>query len=211
MTDVEFENLCRMWLNDVDKSFWTDADFVIMKKTALQTVFDKWALMLEPAYGDNVTFDVTPNTMSYDPLVIAPTCYKILRLEVAETGDKIHYVWRNQLFFYEKMNAAPPTNWTFQAKKIRLFPVSQVLIPGYLRMHFMPKFATLADYPDCLHSVAAMELVVSARLKDEKISQDANFMLQRYEDAARRALVQAQAQEPYVAALFDVAEDVDDY
>jgi hypothetical protein len=211
MTDLAFEALCRLWLNDKDKDFWDSDDFTVLKATSLQSVADKWWMLLEPLQAKAVTFDVQANVQDYDPRVIATDCKKILRIEVAETGDKIHYVWRNQLFFYEKMNPAPPTNWTMLGGLIRTYPKTAVLMPAYLRMHYLPDISLLSDLPTCLHPVVAMELVVAARLKDEKVTNDIMMALQRYEDSARRFLQQFQAQEPYVAALFDSAEDVDDY
>lgn len=210
MTDAQLEALCRLWLNDYQADFWSSADFAILKQTSIQSVANKWWMMIQDIEADAVTFDILNGIQDYDPRVIAPNCKKILRLEVAETGDKIHYVSRNQLFFYEKMQPAPPTNWTLLGGKIHTFPPTGTDMPGYLRLHFLPDITVLQDLPSCLHPVVAMEIVVAARLKDEKVTNDIMLALQRYEDSARRFLVQAQAQEPYVAALFDSSEDVDD-
>jgi len=207
MTDAEFELLCRSWLNDKDVDFWTGPDFTAYKAAALVVVTSKWWNLLEDFRGDYQDYDVPATNRLLD---LPANCQKILRIETTETGDKLLYAWRNELFYWMKMTPGDPIRWRFRGGKVQLYPITGAAKTGYIRFWFIPRADTLAALPVCLHPVIAMEVVMMARVKDEHIDQGIVMELQRFEDAARKDLVQSQAQEPYIEKMFNMDEIVEE-
>jgi len=207
MTDAQFDVLCRSLLNDKGANFWDSDEYTALKSAVLTAVTAKWWNLLAEIKEDWQDVDIPASNRIID---LPATCQKILRIEQAETGDKIGYAWRNEIFYWTKAGPGDPIRWCFKAGKIYIFPTSGAALTAWLRIRFMPRAQTMADLPECLHPVLALELVIMARLKDEKVDQGLVLELRRFEDAAMKELVQAQSQEPYIEKAFNDDEAVDE-
>jgi hypothetical protein len=193
MTDAQFDILCRSWLNDKDATFWDSDEYSALKAVSLTVVTAKWWNLLAEIKEDWQDVDVPASNRTLD---LPANTQKILRIEKAETGERLAYVLRNEIFSWARLGPGDPLGWRFKGGKIYFFPNTGAALAAYVRVYFMPRAVAMADLPECLHPVMALELVIMARLKDEKVDQGLILELRRFEDAAMKELVQAQTQEP---------------
>ncbi len=85
--------------------------------------------------------------------------------------------------------------WTWEDGKIYLFPEITETLTNYLRLWYLPRATTLAQLPDELHPLIAVEAVICGREKDEKVNQALQIKYQRYYNSALKSLILNQLQD----------------
>jgi len=193
MTDTEFETYSRSLLNDSPAAMWSAAEFVALKAVAITLVnanfwnllfpLKKWPILYSLAVGENY-------------LDLPVGWHKVVRVERASDGVPLKPIPDCELPDYLNADAGEPAGYTFVRGKVRILPNSAGAMTDYLRMYFLPRATTLADLPEDLHPLVAVELVISARTKDENVSPYLANLRDRYEWIARKALVQFSTQSP---------------
>ena len=195
MTDNEFEVYSRSILNDSPAAMWSGAEFVALKAVAITLVnanfwnllfpLKKWPILYSLAVGENY-------------LDLPVGWHKVVRVERAADGVPLKPIPDMELPDYMNADAGEPAGYTFVRGKVRILPDSGSALTDYIRMYFLPRATTLADLPEDLHPLVAVELVISARTKDENVSPYLTHLRDRYEWLARKALTQFQTQSPLV-------------
>jgi len=193
MNDSEFSIYVRSLLNESAAAFWTDEDLAAYKKVAITLVngifwnllfpLKKWPILYSLAVGENY-------------LSLPVGWHKVVRVEVAETGQPLKPIPDIELPYYLNADADEPAGYTFVRGKVRILPDSTGAKTDYLRLWFFPRATTLADLPEDLHPLVAVETVIAGRTKDENVSPYLSNLRDRYEWIARKALVQFQTQSP---------------
>jgi len=193
MTDTEFEVYARSLLNDSPAAMWSGAEFVALKAVAITLVnanfwnllfpLKKWPILYSLAVGENY-------------LDLPVGWHKVVRVERAADGVPLKPIPDQELPDYLNADAGEPAGYTFVRGKVRILPDSSGVLTDYIRMYFLPRATTLADLPEDLHPLVAVELVISARTKDENVSPYLANLRDRYEWLARKALIQYQTQTP---------------
>jgi len=193
MTDIDFETYARSLLNDSPAAMWSAEEFVALKAVAITLVnsifwnllfpLKKWPILYSLAVGENY-------------LDLPVGWHKVVRVERASDGVPLKPIPDIELPDYLNADAGEPAGYTFVRGKVRILPDSSGVQTDYLRMYFLPRATTLADLPEDLHPLVAVELVISARTKDENVSPYLSNLRDRYEWIARKALSQFQTQSP---------------
>jgi hypothetical protein len=174
---------------------WPAAEFAALKAVAITLVnatfwnllfpLKKWPVLYSLAVGENY-------------LDLPVGWHKVVRVERASDGVPLKPISDMELPDYLNADAGEPVGYTFVRGKVRILPDSSGVQTDYIRMYFLPRATTLADLPEDLHPLVAVELVISARTKDENVSPYLANLRDRYEYVARKALIQFQTQAPLV-------------
>ena len=193
MTDSEFSIYVRSLLNESAAAFWTDGDLAAYKKVAITLIngifwnllfsLKKWPVTYSLAVGENY-------------LSLPVGWHKVVRVERASDGVPLKPIPDCELPDYLNADAGEPAGYTFVRGKVRILPDSASARPDYLRLWFFPRATTLADLPEDLHPLVAVETVIAGRTKDENVSPYLSNLRDRYEWIARKSLVQFQTQAP---------------
>lgn len=204
MTDVEFEQYVRSLINEETARFWTPEDIASYKKVGISVVSAQFWNLLMPLKKKIKEQDIE----SGNRLITLPDdCQKITRIEYTETGDKVTYVQDEWFYYYARLTPGNPVGWTLSENKLYLFPEPNQALSKYLRIWYLPCSTTLADLPEELHPLIAVEAVMAARTKDENVSPYLERLRQRFFDAAVKFLILAQAQDPHIVGEVDRYED----
>jgi len=196
MTDNEFTLYVRSLLNEPAAAFWTDADLVTYKAVAITLVNAIFWNLLFPLKKRYYDYSLTVGENNLD---LPVGWHKIVRVEVAATGQVLKYIPDQEIPRYENADAGEgPLGWMFIRGKIRPLPNPTAAMANYLRVWYLPRATTLADLPEDLHPLVAIETVLAGRTQDENVSPYLSNLRDRFEWIARKALVQFQTQAPLV-------------
>lgn len=193
MTDATFEIYTRSLMNDADTALLTAAEFVVHKAVAITLVNANFWNLLFPLKKWPILYSLASG-VNYLDLPVG--WHKVVRVEIASTGQALKPIPDIELPDYLNADAGEPAGYTFIRGKVRILPDSGSALTDYLRMYFLPRATTLADLPEDLHPLVAVETVIAGRTKDENISPYLTNLRDRYEWLARKALVQFQTQAP---------------
>jgi hypothetical protein len=188
MTDAEFTFYVRSLLNEAEAKarFWTPDDIDAYKQVGISIVNGLFWNLLYPFRKKQQGLDVTATVRTID----LPTgCQKVVRVEYYDTGEKFRYITEEDVWTYEELDPGDPVAFTFQEGKIYLFPEPISDLTNFLRIWYLPRATTLADLPEELHPLIAVEAVIAGREKDEKVSPSLEMKRQRFHDAAVKALL----------------------
>ena len=204
MTDLEFTTYVRSILNETVGKFWPDEELESYKKVAISLVTANFWNLLFPLKKKIGLLTVTQN----DRFISLPAdCQKIIRIEYAETGDKLPYVQDELFWAFANQATGSPNGWTLSEGKIYLFPLPASTLVDYLRLWYLPRATTLADLPEELHPLIAVETIMAGKEKDEKVIGSLERRYERAYAAALKALVVAQVQDPEVVGETNRDED----
>lgn len=193
MTDSELTAYIKSLIAGEDDPLWTTDTIELYKKVGMSLVSANLWHLLYPIKKTYVDVDITAN----EPFISLPAgCQKVVNLEIAETGQPLKYITENQLWRYERQATGEPEAWTFNANKIQLIPTPNLTKTGMYRLWYLPRPATIADLPDEVHPLVAVEAVLSAKIRDEDLTADLIMLQKRFTDIAINALSVAQVQEP---------------
>jgi len=193
MTDVQFEVYARSLLNDSPASMWSPAEFAALKAVAITLVNAAFWNLLFPLKKCPVLYSLA---VGENLLTLPATWHKVVRVERASDGVPLKPIADMELPDYLNADSGEPAGYTFVESKVRILPDSGSALTDYIRIYYLPRAATLADLPEDLHPLVAVELVISARTKDENVSPYLSNLRDRYEWLARKALSQHQTQAP---------------
>ena len=195
MTDAQFETYSRSLLNDSPAAMWPGVEFAALKAAAITLVNSIFWNLLFPLKKWPITYSLAVGENYLD---LPVGWHKVVRVERASDGVPLKPIPDIELPDYLNADSGEPAGYTFIRGKVRILPDSAGAQTDYLRMYFLPRATTLADLPEDLHPLVAVELVISARTKDENVSPYLANLRDRYEWIARKALTQYQTQAPLV-------------
>jgi hypothetical protein len=197
MSDAEWEIYVRSLVNESVASFWTAGDIAAYKAVGITTVNSMFWNLLFPLKKRYYDYSLTAGENNLD---LPVGWHKIVRLEVAATGAPLKPIADRESPYYLAGDAgvSGPVGWMFIRGKIRPLPNPTSAMTNYLRLWYLPRATTLAELPEDLHPLVAVEAVLAARTKDENISPYLTNLRDRFEAIARKALVQFQTQAPMV-------------
>jgi hypothetical protein len=193
MTDAAFETYVRSLLNDVDTALLSAAEFVVHKAVAITLVNANFWNLLFPLKKYPLLYSLAAG-QNYLDLPVG--WHKVVRVEIASTGQALRPIPDIELPDYLNADSGEPAGYAFVRGKVRILPDSASALTDYLRLWFLPRATTLAELPEDLHPLVAVETVIAGRTKDENISPYLTNLRDRYEWLARKALIQFQTQSP---------------
>jgi hypothetical protein len=193
MTDVQFETYVRSLLNESTAAFWTPEDLAAYKAVAITVVNGVFWNLLFPLKKRPLLYSLAAGENHLD---LPVGWHKIVRVERAADGVSLKPIPDIELPDYLNADTGEPAGYTFMRGKLRILPDSSGAMTNYLRVYYLPRAQTLADLPEDLHPLVAIETVLAARTKDENVSPYLTNLRDRYEWIARKALVQFQTQAP---------------
>jgi hypothetical protein len=180
-------------LNDATSALWGADEFAVYKAVAISLVNSIFWNLLFPLKKWPITYSLAAGE-NYLSLPVG--WHKVVRVEVAETGQPLKPIPDIELPDYLNADAGEPAGYTFIRGKVRILPDSPGVKADYLRLYFFPRATTLAELPEDLHPLVAVETVIAGRTKDENVSPYLSNLRDRYEWIARKSLVQFQTQAP---------------
>jgi len=194
MTDEQWETYTRSLLNEGTATFWTAADMAAYKQVALIIVSGNFWSLLFPLKKRNYDYDLVAG----DNFLDLPIGWqKIVRVEEKATGRPLDYIPDREIPTYENADGSQgPCGWMFNRGKIHPLPNPTSAMADHLRLWYLPRPETLADLPEDLHPLVAVEAAIAARTKDENVSPYLLGLRERMEMVARKALAQLQTQVP---------------
>jgi len=205
MTDTEWETYVRSLLNELSASFWTAPELAVYKSVALTLVNANFWDLLFPLKRRAITYSLAVGENYLD---LPVGWHKIVRVEAAATGQELKPVPDSQLYYYLNSDPGTPVGYILYRGKVRILPDCTSVLPDSVRLWWLPRATTLADLPEDLHPLVAVEAVIAGRMKDENISPYILNLRDRFELIGRKALVQFQTQAP-LAQDYDYSEDDD--
>lgn len=204
MTDSEFNIYVRSLINESTAVFWSDEDLASYKAVAIALVNGQFWNFLYPLRRK---FELKSLSAGNRYLTLPADCQKPFRLEWAETGDKINYIQDEWFYVWANQVPGDPNGWTLVESQIYLFPVPGSTQADALRFWYLPRATTLADLPAELHPLIAIEAVMAAKTKDDNVSASLERRHQRFYNAAVKALIIAQGQDPEIVGEVTRYED----
>jgi hypothetical protein len=194
VTDTEWETYVRSLLNEDTAAFWTTADLAVYKSVAITLVNAVFWNLLFPLKKRYYDYSLTAGENYLD---LPVGWHKIVRVEKKLTGEPLNPIPDALLSDYLNADTSEgPLGWAFVRGKIRPLPDPKAAMADYIRLWYLPRATALAELPEDLHPLVAVEAVIAGRTKDENVSPHLANLRDRYEWVARKALVQLQTQAP---------------
>jgi len=147
----------------------------------MNKVLSEFLPQLYPIYGTFEDFGITALDADYD---LPSDCYRIAQIIVKETGNKLRWIPKAELYKYSDYDNGSPVAWTYKDGAVHLIPTPSATDSDYLEWHYMPKMTATTDFPDCLNPLIAIEGAVWACFKDQKLPPSLLAMKQDYKLAA---------------------------
>jgi len=154
--------------------------------------------------------EYTHTAVQGDVVELQRAIHKVVRVEYASTGRKLDYIEDDKLFLYETGGENAPQVWLHEDNKIRQVPTPGATEAEYWRVWYLPEFTVLSQLPDILHPLIALEAVINARIKDERLMRALLMKRDHLASIAMGTLAIAQLQEPGAISIFDNSEEEDD-
>ncbi len=205
MTDDNVTSYIRSLVNETTASFWTDADITLYKQLGMNVIQSTYFPYMKDRYK---TFELKGTTADSDTFdtVISTDAWRITGIEIAETGARLRYITDNEYWKYAAWSPGEPNTWMFKGGVVKLIPTPSATTSELLRVWYLPIMDAVTEFPECLRPLIAIEAIISAKVRDENVSQDILFLHKRYSDAALIALTLDQMQEPIVMSDFELEE-----
>jgi hypothetical protein len=157
---------------------------------------------------ENLTF--THTVAQADVVELQRGIHKIVRVEYAATGAKLDYIEDDKLFLYETGEEGAPQVWLYEDNKVMQVPTPATTAANYWRVWYLPEFTALSQLPEILHPLIALEAVINARIKDERLMRALLLKRDHLAGIALGTLAIPQLQEPGKISSFDSDEEEDD-
>ncbi|TET10505.1 hypothetical protein E3J84_03935 [Candidatus Aerophobetes bacterium] len=154
--------------------------------------------------------EYTHTAVQADAVELQREIHKVVRVEYASTGKKLDYIEDDKLFLYETGGSGAPQVWLFEDNQVRQVPTPASTEAEYWRVWYLPEFTVLSQLPDILHPLIALEAVINARIKDERLMRALLLKRDHLSGIAMGTLAIAQLQEPGAISPFDSSEEDED-
>ena len=165
--------------------FWSDAEITLYLTMAMQSLWSKYSNNLYEIKKSWLTISLLDGVADYN---VDATCYKISKILVTSSGNKLSYVFDDELFKYADAVPAAATN--------------------YLTYYFLPKFADITSFPDVLQPLVCVTAIIFAKSKDESVGQDLLDLRAWYEDSVKFEFASHNLAEPSVFPDFSEEESL---
>lgn len=184
--------LVRSLIKEATAKFWTDAEITLYLSAAMQSVWAKYAPFLFEQKKKWVDVAVTDGTADYlISTAIGTDVFKISKIVVKETGNKLRYVTDDELWKYYDYVDGDAVSWTYKGGGyIHLIPTPGTTDSDYLQCWYMTTYTDITSFPDSLQMVPVIQAVIYAKTKDEDVTPDLLNMLAWHEQLAITDLVQ---------------------
>lgn len=214
MTDPQWLDYVRSLIGESEATYkmWTPEEVLIYKAVGVTTVLAEFWNLLAVTHKKIVKCAKTKD----DPYISLKDgendipFHKIIRIEYTSTGRKLDYIEDDKLFLYETGSTGEPQVWLFEDNKPYQVPTPAATVADYWRVWYLPEFTTLAELPDILHPLIALEAVINARIKDERLMRALLLKRDHLASIAMGTLAIAQLQEPGKISMFGDDEEEDD-
>lgn len=176
----------RSLLGEGTAKHWTDAEITLYIKFGVIAVQSKYWYLLAPL---SKTLEQKSLTANQAYVTLNDDALKVIRVEVASSGDQLRYIEPDELFrFQEYDSGAAATN--------------------YLNIWYLEVNSAVTDFPEPFRPLIAIEAVIFGKTKDESVDAGLLALHKRFEDIALNFMGVSQIQEP---AMMDDYELEDRY
>lgn len=164
-TSAEVSDLVESLVNEYNAAkYWATNEITLYVKAAMSTLLSKYMPWLYHNYGDWGDLGVTVDVSEY---AIPATCYRINQILIKESGLKLRFIPRDNIYKYRNYDAGDTVGWTYKGNQISIIPTPSATNATYLELHFMPILDATTEFPDCMSPLIAAEAAVLALLKDK--------------------------------------------
>lgn len=186
ISDDDITSFVRSLLGESTAKHWSDTEITLYIKFGMMAVESKYWYLLAPLDKKIGQASLVANTAYVS---IPDDCAKIIKLEVASTGDMVRYIEPDDLSRYEEYDdGAASTN--------------------YFNIWYLEHKSATTDFPESLRPLIAIEAVMFGNTKDGTVDGALVALHREFESIALNFLGVSQVQEP---ALMDDYELEDKY
>ena len=203
LSDDDVTNYIRSLVNEETAAFWTDADITLYKKMGMSIVQNTFYPFVK---DKQKTFELATMTDGTNTITPNADAFRITGVEIAETGARLRHITDNEYWKYAEWDDGEPIAWMWKASAIMLIPTPSATESEFFRIWYLPIMDAVTEFPECLRPLIALEAVISAKTRDENVTQDLLILHKRYSDAAMIALAMDQMQEPIIMSDFELSE-----
>ena len=210
MTDEQFTEYVRSLINEPTAKFWQETEINSYKAVAITHIASLFVASLAVTHKKATLADMIAD----DPYITKAgeteiEYWKPVRIEYASNGEKLPYIKDSELWKYDQNTPGTPQVWMFEDNKVRQVPTPSTTSADYWRFFYLPKFDTLAKLPEELHALVAIETVMDAKSKDERLMKELQIKWERFYHSASLSLAVPQYQEADIMDDFTRDEDYD--
>ena len=174
ISDTDVTAFVRSLLGEGTAKHWTDTEIALYIKFGMMAVESKYWYLLAPLDKKIGQASLVANTAS---ISIPDDCAKIIKLEVASTGDMVRYIEPDDLSRYEEYDdGAASTN--------------------YFNIWYLEHKSATTDFPESLRPLIAIEAVMFGNTKDGTVDGALVALHREFEGIALNFLGVSQIQEP---------------
>ena len=164
----------RSLIGETTAKHWSDVEIALYIKMGMMAIEASYWYMLAPLDKKIGQASLVANTAYVD---IPDDCAKVIRVEVASTGDQLRFLEPDDLVQFEEYDdGAAATN--------------------YLNIWYLEHKDEVTDFPEPLRPLIALEAVIFGKTKDESVDAGLLALHKRFEDIALNYMGTVQMQEP---------------
>ena len=186
ISDTEITSFVRSLLGEGTAKHWTDDEVTLYIKFGMMAVESKYWYLLAPLDKKIGQASLVANTAYVS---IPDDCAKIIKLEVASTGDMVRYIEPDDLSRYEEYDDGAAS-------------------ANHFNIWYLEHKSATTDFPESLRPLIAIEAVMFGNTKDGTVDGALLALHREFESIALNFLGVSQVQEP---ALMDDYELEDKY
>lgn len=178
-TAAEVSDLVESLVNEYNAAkYWATNEITLYVKAAMSTLLSKYMPWLYHTYGDWADLALTADEPDY---TIPAAAYRMQQIIIKETGRKLRWIPRTELWKYRNYDAGDDAGWTYKGNKIHIIPTPSASSTAYLEAHYMPILDATTEFPDCMSPLIAAEAATLALLKDKHESVGLHKVKKAYE------------------------------
>jgi len=204
--DTSITAFIRDLIDEDTAKHWTTAAVTRAKNAAMVLVGAKYWYLLFPMYK---TFEDSAMTDGTNTIALPTDAQpNTVCVTVASTGRKIRHIQENELFKFEHWDDGKPVVWLWKGGAVYLVPTPSETTAGYFRIWYMEYRNSVADFPEELRPLVAIEAAILALVKDQNTQAlQGLFALQKqYHDTALIALHLSSIQEPSMIGDYEESD-----
>ena len=192
--DTAVTSFIRHLLGETVEKHWADTEITIYKNAAMVAVGARYWYLLFPQYKTYADVNMVSGTATLD--IPDDAQRNTVCVYVKDTGRMLHYIEENELYKYEFWNAGNPVIWLWQGDKIYVRPDPSTSTTEYFRIWYMEHRNAIADFPEQLRPLIAVQAALLAKAKDDNIDSGLMRLYDMLEETAMIALHIPTIQEP---------------
>lgn len=191
ISDADVTSFVRSLLGEGTAKHWTDDEITLYIKFGMMAVESKYWYLLAPldkkvvkrSLAENTQYVTIPGNEDSEDF----SCAKIIKVEVASTGDMVRYIEPDDLSRFEEYDDGAAAT-------------------DYLNIFYLQHKSATTDFPESLRPLIAIEAVMFGNTKDGTVDGALLVLHREFEGIALNFLGVSQIQEPAIISDYEVED-----